>query len=354
MNTAESYLKLALQLAENGGHSTSPNPQVGCVIVKDHKIIGEGWHQGPGTAHAEAMALQQAGATAYGADLYVNLEPCCHFGRTPPCTTAIIEAGIRRIFCSIPDPNPLVNGKGIDILRKAGIEVILDCCKDEAQWLNRFFLHALQFNKPYIIAKWAMSSDGKMIANHCDDSWLTGELSRQHAHCLRNKVDAILVGKNTALIDDPSLTTRYIKTGHAHHPLRIILDSTGTLTPKLRLTSGTLPGTTVIATTNLAKQTWIRSMESNGNQVWVLPKTVFDKVNLTALLRQLNEQQIRSLLVEGGPKTLEAFFSDGLINEVQTYIAPSIISKLARKQHLSPVHSEQLGQDFFLQYKVGP
>ena len=220
------YMSTALSLAERGRYTVSPNPMVGCVIVKDGKIVGKGFHLKAGDPHAEILALREAGADANAATAYVSLEPCCHYGKTPPCTDALIKAGIKKVYAACLDPNPLVAGKGIQQLKNANIEVETGLHEKEASQLNEIFFHYIRRQQPSVIAKWAMSLDGKTVTHTEDSRDISGNTSREYSHQTRQQVDAILIGAGTAICDDPELTVRYpADTSSLRQPLRVVLSS---------------------------------------------------------------------------------------------------------------------------------
>jgi diaminohydroxyphosphoribosylaminopyrimidine deaminase/5-amino-6-(5-phosphoribosylamino)uracil reductase len=333
MTTAHNYMIQALELAKRGRYTVSPNPMVGCLIVKDDEIVGRGYHQKAGEAHAEVFALREAGEQAKGATAYVTLEPCCHHGRTPPCTLALIQAGINKVVLAGQDPNPLVAGKGIAELKAAGIEIELDVCHAEARELNKIFFHYIQTQRPYVIAKWAMSLDGKTITA-ADDSKQISNIDAQHdAHDLRRQVDAILVGAQTARDDDPQLTARLADASIDKQPLRIVLSHSGKLSPELKLFSNELPGKTLLAVTDAAMA---KKWQCTGVETLV-------HHDLTDLLQQLGERNITSLLVEGGENIRQQFFAANLINEIIIYVAPVIIGDLEKKLPLNNISYQPMG-----------
>ena len=310
MNSPEHYMQRALQLAEQGRYCASPNPMVGCVIVKENNIVGEGWHQGPGTDHAEVMALKRAGADAKDADIYINLEPCCHYGRTPPCADALIQAGVKQIFAAMQDPNPVVAGKGFAKLQHAGIQIQTGIMANSAKKLNKHFLHFIQKRRPFVITKWAMSLDGKTQTTEADNKQISNTLSQQHVHLSRCQADAILIGVNTALADNPELTTRlptHLSISN-RHPVRIVLDSCGRATLDLRLFDPQLTSKTIVATTDQSPVAWREKLAEQGVTVLVLATNQGDQVCLHDLMEQLYEQQIINLLVEGGMTVHQQFF----------------------------------------------
>lgn len=346
-NEHERYMVRALELVARGAGWTNPNPQVGAVIVKDGRIIGEGWHTAYGKLHAEREALAHCTEDPRGATIYVTLEPCCHWGKTPPCTEAVIEAGIARVVVGAPDPNPLVAGKGFEVLREAGIEVIEDVLLGECRAINEVFFHYIQTGLPLVIAKYAMTLDGKIATRTGASRWITSEAARAKVHEDRHRYAAIMVGIGTVLADDPELTSR-IPDQETKSPLRVVVDSLARipLTSKLVQTAREIP--TLIAVAAQAPAERIAALEEAGCEVFVSPvestssasiveqsvsKTVakaaqyaeHDCVDLPALLAYLGkEKAVDSVIVEGGATLLWSFFSEGLVDRVQAYIAPKI------------------------------
>jgi len=341
------YMSQALQLSERGRFTVSPNPMVGCLIVKDDYIVGEGFHQKAGGPHAEIFALQQAGVKAQAATAYVTLEPCCHQGRTPPCTQALIHAGIKQVYVACKDPNPLIAGKGISALRAAGIDVQVGIMETKAQQLNEIFFHYIQHKQPFVIAKWAMSLDGKTITQHFDTKTISCQASQRSSHQTRLQVDAILIGANTAIHDDPLLTARYNNAMISKQPLRIILSSQGPLPIHLKLFDPSSPAKTIVATTEAVDPDWLHIMQTKSIEVLILPKNKEGKVHLPSLLRELGRKEITSVLVEGGMTVHEAFFQEKLVNKIHVYLAPVIIGALEKKQHLSNLQLTEIESDFY-------
>lgn len=343
------YMSRALHLAEQGRYSVSPNPMVGCVIVKNDQIIAEGFHLKAGEPHAEIVALHRAGLEALGATAYITLEPCCHYGKTPPCTKALIKAGIKEIYIACLDHNPLMSGKSIELLRAAGITINVGLMEDEAIQLNEIFFHYIQHKRPFVIAKWAMSLDGKTITHPSDTCAISSSISRRHAHQTRLQVDAILIGATTAKLDNPLLTARYA-TNQANivkQPTRFILSRQGQLLSSLKIFDPMLPSKTIVVVTQSVDQAWYKQMEKNHIEVLVMPYDQSGKVALPNLLDELGRREITSLLVEGGMTVLHQFFNQHLINKVQVYVAPMIIGSLEKKQILSNVQFQLLENDFY-------
>lgn len=314
-----SFMRRALALAARGRGKTSPNPMVGALVVRDGSIIGEGWHKRAGEPHAEILALQQAGRRARGAELYLTLEPCAHFGKTPPCTKAIIASGIRRVSIAMLDRNPLVFGRGKTALKRAGIEVLIGDGEAEARKLNEAFVFAMERRRPFVIAKFAASLDGKLATARGDARWITNEVSRRFAHRLRDEADGVLVGSGTILTDDPMLTVRLVRTDH--QPLRIVLDSRGRIPKSAKIFDTTQAPTLYVTTAEVAER---RKHELCGVELLPLPLTD-GHLDLTSLIVELHRREVRSLLVEGGPGLLTVFFEANLVNKVYAFLAPLLI-----------------------------
>lgn len=317
---ASEFMRAALEEAEAALGTTSPNPAVGAVLVRDGVIVGRGRTQPPGGPHAEVMALREAGEAARGAEMYVTLEPHNHHGRTPPCTEAIIEAGVAAVHYAIDDPNPLVAGSGATRLREAGLRVTSGDGARESTRLNEGYLHHRATGRPLVIAKYASSLDGRIASASGDARWISGPEARQWLHVLRTKLDAIMVGSTTAVMDDPQLTSRPEGVEDPHQPLRIVVDSQGRISPAARVLG---PGS-LIATTEASPEEWRRSIEGTGAEVLVLPA---DRryVSLPALLDALGARGVLTLLVEGGGGLLGALFDQRLVGRLYAVIAPVII-----------------------------
>jgi diaminohydroxyphosphoribosylaminopyrimidine deaminase/5-amino-6-(5-phosphoribosylamino)uracil reductase len=352
-------MERALALARRALGGTSPNPAVGAVVVKDGRIVGEGFYERPGAPHAEVVALRQAGPKARGATLYVTLEPCCHQGRTPPCTRAIIDAGVAEVHASHLDPDAKVNGRGVSELEAAGLTVRIGEGEAEARRINEAYLKHRTTGLPFVIAKFAASLDGKIAATSGDSRWVSGPEAREWAHRQRTMVDAIMVGVRTVLIDDPQLTARPAGAeGEARQPLRVVVDSRGRTPASARVLSG--PGHVLVATTAASDRAWRKEMAA-GAEVVVLPAKR-GRVDLLELLRLLGQRPVLSLLVEGGGEILGAFFDLGLVDKVQAIIAPLIIGgkrgptavagrgvrRMAEALRLRDVTVERLGDDLLV------
>jgi diaminohydroxyphosphoribosylaminopyrimidine deaminase/5-amino-6-(5-phosphoribosylamino)uracil reductase len=316
-----SRMSQALKLAEHGRGAVEPNPLVGALIVRDGQILGAGYHQRFGGPHAEILALASAEADVRGATLFVTLEPCCHFGKTPPCTDALVQAGIARVVVAQADPFPEVAGKGIALLRKAGLTVEVGLGEREARRLNAPYLKLLSTELPYVHAKWAMSLDGKLATRGGDSRWISGEESRRQVHALRGRMDAIVVGIGTALADDPLLTARPAGPRIA---LRIVLDSTGRLPLESRLVRTAREAPFLLATSGHLPVERRQAFEQHGCEVLALAAQD-GRLSVLALLQHLGRQRRTNVLVEGGGEVLGSFHDAGLIDEVHAFIAPAIL-----------------------------
>lgn len=311
----------AIDLAKRGCGWVNPNPMVGAVMVKDGKIISEGWHKTYGGLHAEREALAHCSTDPAGATMYVTLEPCCHWGKTPPCTEALIEAGIARVVVGASDPNPLVAGKGLEQLRAAGIEVVENVLADECQKINEVFFHYIRTGIPFVVAKYAMTLDGKIATKSGASRWITSDLARAKVHEDRHRFAAIMVGIGTVLADDPELTSR-IPGQRSKNPLRVIIDSTARIPLASKIVTSARSVPTVIVVTENAPHERIGALEQAGCAVLV---TQGDEVDLAGVLSYLGKERfIDSVLVEGGATLLWSLFSEGLVHRVQAYIAPKI------------------------------
>ena len=318
-------MQKALDLAEKGRGRTSPNPMVGAVIVQNGRVVGQGFHERAGTPHAEIHALKDAGNKAMGADLYVTLEPCCHFGRTAPCTSAVIEAGIRRVVVAMVDPNPKVAGKGLDQLRRADIETSVGLMADEAQKLNSSFIKHITTGLPLVILKAASSLDGKIATATGESKWITSPLSRLKVHEIRNHVDAILVGVGTVLADDPELTVRLSDQDKTKDPVRVIVDSKGRTPPSAKVFAPNSSTKVIIATTNQIKLEQQQIYEKLGVEVLLIPSRSNGRVDLKQLISKLGQRQITSLLIEGGGEIHASAIGSGIVDEVFFFLAPILI-----------------------------
>jgi diaminohydroxyphosphoribosylaminopyrimidine deaminase/5-amino-6-(5-phosphoribosylamino)uracil reductase len=320
MNDDEQWMKRAIRLAEKGRGRTSPNPLVGAILVKEGIVVGKGYHAKAGEAHAEIIALRKAGEEARGSTLYINLEPCTHYGKTPPCAPVIIQAGVRRVVVGTEDPNPLVTGKGVESLRKAGLEVKIGVLEKECQRLNEAFHKYILKREPFVILKVAATLDGRIATRDGESKWISGETSRGFVQRLRDEVDGVVVGINTILKDDPMLTARF-KGGR--DPFRIVLDSRLRIPEEARVVKAD-PSKTIIATTGLAARDKGQRLENMGAQILVLDSK-HERVSLKPLLSKLGEKGITSLLVEGGSQVNGSFFDEGLIDKLLLFLSPKMI-----------------------------
>lgn len=357
----EKYMKRAITLAKKALGYTSPNPLVGAVIVKDNKIIGEGYHNKAGEPHAERMALADCKESPKGATIYVTLEPCCHQGRTPPCTDAIIEAGIQHVVIGSSDPNPLVMGKGIKTLRERGITVTSHFLQKECDEINQVFFHYIATKMPYVALKYAMTADGKIATVTGASRWISNEASRQHAHKLRHQYSSILVGIETVLQDDPLLNCRL---EHAVQPIRIICDSHLRIPLESQICKTAKVYETIIAYANdtMGKK---GVLESLGLTLWQLPDEN-NKVSLPNLLKKLGENGVDSVLVEGGGSIHFSFLQSHLAQKLYIYFAPKIFGGKDAKTPvggrgiihpddafgLKLLHSQVLNGDILLEYEI--
>lgn len=317
------YMQRALYLAARAEGRTSPNPMVGAVVVKDNEITGEGYHRKAGTAHAEVIALKAAGNDAVGATLYVTLEPCSHHGRTPPCADAVIAAGIKRVVIACLDPNPLVSGKGLQILQEAGIETTVGVLQEEARQLNEAFFKYIQFKMPFIILKFAMTLDGKIATSTGDSRWISSEASRQYVHQLRNTCDAIMVGIGTVLKDDPMLNTR-LNQPDTKDPIRVIIDSQLDLPLQSKIVRSAKEQRTIIFCHQQANLDRMELLKQNSIEVISIAGSR-DELFLEEAFKILGEIGIMSLLVEGGGEINGYLVEKGLIDKLYCFIAPKMV-----------------------------
>ncbi len=361
-------MRRALQLARRGLGRTSPNPMVGAVLVRGGKIIGEGWHRRAGEAHAEVEALRDAarrGERVRGATLHVTLEPCCTHGRTPPCTEAILAAGIRRVVVAATDPNPLHAGKGLEILRKAGVTIATGALATEATRLNEVFNHWIVRRTPFVTMKAAMTLDGKIATASGDSKWITGERSRALAMQLRFASDAILVGINTVLADDPSLTARS-PNGRVRKPLRrVVLDAFARTPPDAAIVSDEFAALTTVVVSRAAPASRAKALARRA-KVLVAPAR-HGRINLSWLLKRLGSEGVTSVLVEGGGAVNAAFLEAGLAQRVAFFYAPKILGgrdarrgvagdgarRLTDLIELRDVEWRRVGADLMLSARVG-
>ena len=360
MSTISDHMRRAIALARQALGTTSPNPSVGAVVVKDGVVVGEGSTQPPGQPHAEVMALRQAGEASRGASLYVTLEPCSLQGRTSPCTLAVIEAGVRRVVAATLDPNPKVDGQGVAELRDAGIEVLLGDGQEEAQELYEGFAKHVNTGMPFSTAKFAMSLDGKIATRSGDSKWITGTLARRYVQEMRRTSDAIMVGVGTLLRDDPKLTSRDESgAALARQPIRVVLDSTGRTPTNAQLLKE--PGHTLVAVAH-ATNDRVDALAAAGAEILRVPSTGEELVDPCALFRVLGARGLVNVLVEGGGTLLGFFFDLRLVDKVTAFVAPTVIGgaaapspvggegsgDMSQVMRLSRVKVERLGEDILV------
>lgn len=354
------WLDRAFDLAERGRYSVSPNPMVGAVIVRGGRVVGEGFHRRAGGPHAEVAALRRAGPAARGADLYLTLEPCVHQGRTPPCAPAVIAAGVRRVVVASSDPNPIVAGRGLSALRQAGIEVHFAPAswRRRAAEQNEKFFTSIAAGRPFVLAKWASTLDGRIASAAGESRWITGEAARHRALLLREEYDAVLVGAGTVSADDPLLTRRLGRNPTSPH-WRIVLDGRLRIPERARVLRG--PGKRLVATAVSAEHPKARRLIERGIEIWSLPARRPGAVDLERLLRELARAGVASLMVEGGAETLWSFFHAGLVDRVAAFLAPRVMGgdrargsvggkgfALPGTPRLSDARAEQIGEDLLV------
>lgn len=361
------FMRLALRLAAKGRGLTNPNPMVGAVVVKDGKIVGRGYHHQAGQAHAEILALQEAGEKAQGATLYLNLEPCAHFGRTPPCTEAILKAGIKRVVAGMIDPNPLVSGRGVFRLRRAKVQVDVGLLAEECRQLNAPFVKYITTGRPLLTLKVAESIDGKVATTLGEARWISSAESREYVHKLRQNVDAIMVGIGTVLQDDPLLTVRLPTFKKPRQPWRVIVDSNLRLPLRSRIVKTANHYPTLVATTNSAPLNQIKKLEKAHVEVIIVAKDRQGRVKLIALMEHLAKRGILSVLLEGGPTLSASALQEKLVDRLLFFIAPKIIGGekapgaiggqgISRLRDAIPVKNlrvRKLGIDLLLEGEIG-
>jgi len=325
------YMARALQLAKRGLYTTDPNPRVGCVIVRNGQVLGEGWHKRAGEPHAEVHALAAAGQQARGATAYVSLEPCCHHGRTPPCSEALVKAGIARVVAAMPDPNPRIASRVVAELERAGIRVDIGLLQAESECLNPGFISRMTRGRPYLRVKLAASLDGRTALANGESKWITGDDARADVQRLRARSSAILTGIGTVLADDPSLIVRDLDIGR--QPLRVVVDARLSMRPDARMLS--LSGKTLVATA-AADTGQAAALTRIGAEVIVL-RAGDDRVDLPELMRNLAEREVNELLVEAGANLCGSLLQAGLVDELVVYLAPHLLGSAARGLFNIPV-----------------
>src|SRR3989338_2752423 len=315
------YMNMALDLARKGEGLTTPNPVVGALLVRDAQVVGQGFHQKSGEDHAEIIALKEAGEKSRGATLYITLEPCCHVGKTGPCTEAIWKAGVRKVVVGMLDPNELVNGKGIRELRRLGVEVETGVLEKECQDLNEFFTFWIKHQTPFVMLKVASTLDGKIATFKGESQWITSEESRNVVQSLRNKVDAIIVGIGTVMTDNPQLL---IENKNRPNPLRIIVDSKLKISPRAKVLKVDERTPTMVVTTRKSTQKKMKALERKGVRVVVVPDKR-GRVSIVSLLKLLGKEGVLSVLVEGGAELNASFLREKLAHKMYNFIAPRIL-----------------------------
>jgi len=354
-----SFMRRAFALALLAKGRTSPNPMVGAVLVKEGRVVGEGYHAFAGGDHAEVRALKAASFQAEGATLYVNLEPCCHVGRTPPCTEALIRAGIKKVIASTLDPNPLVSGKGVERLKEAGIEVEVGLLAEEARRLNEAFFAFIATGRPFVILKAASSLDGRIATRAGESRWITGEEARRRVHELRDEVDAVLVGIGTVLKDDPALTVRLGRQG-TRNPLRVIVDAYARLPLEAKALQD--PAKTLVAASREAPGEQVGALRRRGAEVVLLDGQP-GQVSLTLLMEELGKRGIVSVMIEGGAEINASALAEGIVDKVLLFLAPLLIGgreapsavggrgieRLSQAIRLKDLRIERLGEDLLIE-----
>lgn len=351
------YIQRALTLAKRGRGRTSPNPLVGAVLVKDNHIVGEGYHACVGGPHAEVRAIEAAGEQAQGATLYLNLEPCAHFGRTPPCADLIIQRGIHKVVCSMVDPNPLVNGKGFERLQSAGIVVEVGILQEKARELNESYAKHIVQGLPFVTLKLAQSLDGQIAAQTGESRWISSEQSRRRVHRLRSEMDAVMVGVDTVIQDDPQLDVRLVK---GRNPIKIVVDSTLRIPLRAKVFHG---ARLIVATTDespLERRTQVRD---GGADIWILPDRN-GRVDLSALMVEVGKQDITGLLIEGGSQLATSALQQGIVDRLIVFIAPILLGKgipaigdlgigrILDAVRLRDIRIQRIGDDLLYQARV--
>lgn len=344
-----SYMKRAIELSRMGAGYVYPNPLVGAVIVKDNRIIGEGYHGYYGGPHAEINALKNAVEDVRGSTMYVTLEPCSHYGKTPPCAKDIVESGIDKVIIGIKDPNELVSGRGIRILRRNGIEVEVGILEEEIKKLNEIFIKYITTGLPFCIMKTAMTLDGKIATVTGDSKWISNELSREYVHEIRHKVAGIMVGIGTVLKDDPSLTTR-LKDKKGRDSARIIVDTRARIPLKAKVLelNDYSSSKAIIAATELAEKEKLKTLRDMGAEVIITP-IKDNKVDLTYLMRRLGSMGIDSVLLEGGADLNYSALNEGIVDKVISFISPKIVGGDGAKSPVGGIGKRYIGEAIKLQ-----
>jgi diaminohydroxyphosphoribosylaminopyrimidine deaminase/5-amino-6-(5-phosphoribosylamino)uracil reductase len=350
------------RLAEKGRGRTSPNPMVGAVLVKEGQVVGKGYHRRAGADHAEMVALKQAGEKAKGATLYINLEPCCHQGLTPPCVDKLIEAQLSRVVVAMLDPNPKVKGRSIRLLQQAGIQTEVGLMEDRARFQNEVFLKYVTTNLPFVILKIALSMDGKIATKTGDSKWVTSEPSRQYVHKLRDEVDATCVGIGTIIRDDSRLTTR-LTHKKGRDPIRVVVDSLLKVPLRANIFTQKSNASNIIVTTKNAFFKRKREIEKTGSRMLVVRTRGRNKVDLTHMVQELGKLGITSLMIEGGAEIAASAIQEGIVDKVIFFISPKIIggktapgpvggegvAKMSEAIRLSHIRTKRYGEDIMIE-----
>ncbi|MFB3816516.1 MAG: bifunctional diaminohydroxyphosphoribosylaminopyrimidine deaminase/5-amino-6-(5-phosphoribosylamino)uracil reductase RibD [Candidatus Methylomirabilales bacterium] len=360
------HMQRALELAARARGRTSPNPMVGAVLVKDGHVVGEGFHSFAGADHAELVALREAEGAARGATLYVSLEPCCHYGRTPPCVQRILSSGIARVVAACEDPNPAVSGKGIAALRAAGIPTEVGVLAEEATRLNEAFFTFIRTGRPFVVMKAAASLDGKIATRTGESRWITGEKARLRVHQLRNEVDAVLVGIGTVLRDDPLLTTR-LGTADQRDPARVVVDNLARLPLRAKVINRASTAPTFLAVSERAPSAKVEALQREGVQVLVVEGSP-RRVSLQRLMEALGKLGFLSVMIEGGAEINASAIQEGIVDKVLLFLAPILMggksapsalagtgaATLAQAVRLRDIRIERLDEDLLLEGYVLP
>ena len=353
MISHKKYMEIALKLAEKGKGSVSPNPLVGCIIVKRGRIVGKGYHKKYGEEHAQINALKTAGKKANNATMYVNLEPCSHWGKTPPCTEKVVEAGIREVIIGMEDPNPLVDG--YKELKFRGLKTKIGILREDAKKLNEAYIRYTKTKKPFVTLKLAMSLDGKIATSSGDSKYITGREARTYVHQIRHETDAIMVGVNTVIKDNPLLDSRLFK---GKNPMKIILDSTLKISKKAKVLKD--PSKVIIATTNKAPKNKVKEFHQKGVTILTL-KSINGLVDLTGLIKELGKSEISSVMIEGGSELSGNAIKEGIINKLMIFTAPKIIGngldpiknlgikKVKKAIKLKNISTRKIGKDILVE-----
>jgi diaminohydroxyphosphoribosylaminopyrimidine deaminase/5-amino-6-(5-phosphoribosylamino)uracil reductase len=355
------WMRRALALARRGQGQTGHYPMVGAVVVKNGRVVGEGWFRRPGEPHAEVHALQQAGRAARGATLILNLEPCSHFGRTPPCADAVIAAGVRRVVAGMTDPNPLVAGAGFRKLEAAGIEVVADALEAECREFNRVFVKFIVHRVPYVLLKAAATLDGKIAAASGDSRWVTGEAARQEVHRLRGRCQAVMVGAGTVRKDDCRLTVR---AGKGRQPRPVVVTTALEIPLSARVLKTPAAGGPLLFCTRAAGRPRVETLRAAGAEVVVVKKDRQGRADLQAVMAELGKRRIASVMVEGGSGLFGSFIRERLVDEVALFLAPKLLGggisitgdegprRLADALALGPLQVRRIGADVMLVARV--